>query len=249
MPIQWFLGFCLLLPLAFAALEPLSPGSGDVFRSRSTCTISWDTDFTKTWKNVTIYLMSGSNLNMSLVTPIVEHLDGTDPRLTPFHWRCPDVTPNAAIYFYQFTNNEDWTESAWTTRFTIASPSGSTTPPQNSKQPGGDPIPWGVGHLVPSRSIVPSKPWVSPHSHLLAARSCETLNQDQCTTPLENASTSDSDHDIFPRLRQRTRSFGPSPIYVTTQETRTISRGTRGRGPALGVQFLCGLATLLLLVI
>jgi hypothetical protein len=48
-----------------------------------------------------IDLMSGSNLNMSLVTPVATHLDGTNPSLSPFHWRCPDVTPNAAIYFYQ----------------------------------------------------------------------------------------------------------------------------------------------------
>ena len=46
-------------------------------------------------------LMSGSNLNMSMVTPVVEHLDGTDSTLTPFHWKCPDVAPNSAIYFYQ----------------------------------------------------------------------------------------------------------------------------------------------------
>ncbi|KAG2077365.1 hypothetical protein BDR04DRAFT_965056, partial [Suillus decipiens] len=133
---------------ARATIEPVSPGPGDVFRSGSPCLISWDThrsDSTDSWRNATIYLMSGSNLNMSLVTTVVEHLDGTN--MTSYDWPCPNVVPNADIYFYQFSNNGVSTGSTWTSRFTIASYSGNTTLPENSKQPGGAPIPWGVGHL------------------------------------------------------------------------------------------------------
>jgi len=42
---------------------------------------------------------------------------------------------------------------------------------------------------------------------------------------------------------------GPGPVDLTMQETRLVSRGSREGGPALEVQFLCGLATLLLLVL
>lgn len=44
-------------------------------------------------------LMSGSNLNMSRVTVVVERLDGTN--ISSYNWLCPNVTPNADIYFYQ----------------------------------------------------------------------------------------------------------------------------------------------------
>lgn len=44
-------------------------------------------------------LMTGSNLNMLMVTTVVEHLNETN--MTSYNWICPDVAPNAAIYFYQ----------------------------------------------------------------------------------------------------------------------------------------------------
>ncbi|KAG2141749.1 uncharacterized protein EDB93DRAFT_1058289, partial [Suillus bovinus] len=147
------LSLFLLPTFACATIEPVSPGPGDVFRSGSTCSISWGTDrsgSTQPWKNATICLMSGSNLNMSMVTTVVEHLDETS--MSSYNWLCPDVAPNAAIYFYQFSNNGVATGSTWTSRFTIASYSGNTTLPEHTKQPGGAPIPWGVGHLVTPKS-------------------------------------------------------------------------------------------------
>ncbi|KAL7280630.1 hypothetical protein ACG7TL_005568 [Trametes sanguinea] len=63
------------------------------------------------------------------------------------------VTPNSAIYFYQFTS-PDAANRTWTTRFAIADASGNTTPPANSTQPDGQAIPWGVGGLVdPSNAV------------------------------------------------------------------------------------------------
>lgn len=129
----------------------------------------------------------------------------------------------------------------------VASPSGVTTLPENSKQPGGDPIPWGVGHLAFSGRLTPSKPRVSPGSHL-SARSCETLEQHQRTASLRDASTSNSDYDTLPPIRRYALSSGLDPVDFT-QEARVASKGSRGGGPALGVQFFCVLATLLLLLL
>ncbi|KAG1783279.1 hypothetical protein EV702DRAFT_958916 [Suillus placidus] len=190
MSIRWLLSLFLLPSFACATIKPVSPGPGDVFRSGSPCLISWETDRSgsaQPWRNATIYLMSGSNLNMSMVMAVVEHLDETN--MTSYSWLCPNVTPNADIYFYQFSNNGISTGSTWTSRFTIASYSGNTTLPENSKQPGGAPIPWGVGHLVPPKSTIPSSPIVSPRSRPLPTRPCETLHHHQC---MGDASSTDT---------------------------------------------------------
>ncbi|KAI0081761.1 hypothetical protein K474DRAFT_1671657 [Panus rudis PR-1116 ss-1] len=140
--------FALLLARSSSAFfTPTEPSPGDSYNSGENCTIAWIPDTDGIWTNVTINLMSGSNTDMTLVSNVASFLDGTDPALTPFSWLCPDVSPNSAIYFYQFTNNDDITESKWTTRFTIASPNGESSPPEYSLQPTGDYIPWGVGHL------------------------------------------------------------------------------------------------------
>lgn len=251
MSIKRLLSLFLLPSFACATIKPVSPGPGDVFRSGSPCLISWDTDrsdSTELWRNATIYLMSGSNLNMSMVTTVVQHLDGTN--VTSYNWPCPNVAPNAAIYFYQVSNNGVATGSTWTSRFTIASYSGNTTPPENSKQPGGAPIPWGVGHLVSPKSTISSSPVVSPRSRPLPTRPCETLKHHQCMTSQEDALSSDTKNSTTPPpLRQRMVSR-PTVIdqIKLTRERRPSSRGSRG-GPDLSVHLLCALATLWLVVL
>ena len=73
------------------------------------------------------------------------------------------VTPNAAIYFYQFSTPALPTNLTWTTRFTIASASGATVPSPNQTQPDGQAIPWGTGSLTNPASASPPPP-----NHLLA---------------------------------------------------------------------------------
>ncbi|KAI0638174.1 hypothetical protein C8Q77DRAFT_1047001 [Trametes polyzona] len=131
-----------------ASFTPTAPGPGDTFAAGSDCTIKWAADTSGHWTNVSIYLMSGSNNNMSRVTTVTFGLDGSDPDLSPYKWTCPDVDPYSAIYFYQFTNGDDEQDSMWTTRFTITSPDGDSDDPEHSTQPGGDSIPWGEGHLA-----------------------------------------------------------------------------------------------------
>lgn len=65
------------------------------------------------------------------------------------------VTPNSAIYFYQFSTPAAPTNLTWTTRFTIAAADGSTTPPENQNEPDGQNIPWGTGALVDPSTAVP----------------------------------------------------------------------------------------------
>ena len=74
------------------------------------------------------------------------------------------VTPNAAIYFYQFSTPALPTNLTWTTRFTIAAADGSTTDPANSTQPDGSAIPWGVGELVDESTAVAAPSYLSSSS-------------------------------------------------------------------------------------
>ncbi|KAF9001561.1 hypothetical protein BDQ17DRAFT_625334 [Cyathus striatus] len=132
---------------AYGIVTPTGPGSSDVFKAGSTCLTTWkgDTDSPSPWKTMDIELMSGDNFNMVHVTTVATNQDGSADG--QFSFPCPEVDPFSAIYFFQYSTTAV-SNKTWTTRFTIASDSGDTTPPANSKQTNGDPIPWGVGKLV-----------------------------------------------------------------------------------------------------
>jgi len=148
--------------LAFAApflvradCTPTLPAPGTVYNEGSTCLIAWDGDTSSTtlWKNMAIELMTGNNFEMEFITTVATGQDGTVSGR--FSYPCPQVTPNSAIYFYQF-DAPDAVNTTWTGRFTIASSTGQTTPPANSIQPDDSDIPWGIGALVnPSKAILP----------------------------------------------------------------------------------------------
>ncbi|EIW61965.1 uncharacterized protein TRAVEDRAFT_91727, partial [Trametes versicolor FP-101664 SS1] len=138
---------------ALADITPTAPGPGDTFAAGSDCTIKWTADVSGQWTNVTIYLMSGSNDNMTRVTTVASGVDGTDSSLSPYTWTCPEVDPYSAIYFYQLTNGANSPESAWTTRFAITSASGDSQPPAHTTQPAGDAVPWGEGHLASGGTV------------------------------------------------------------------------------------------------
>ncbi|KAG6908737.1 hypothetical protein DXG01_003441 [Tephrocybe rancida] len=128
--------------------------AGDIQTAGKTCHIAWggDTASTTAWKDMSIEFMTGDNFNMVHLTTVTTGRDGTVAG--SFDWVCPQVTPNAAIYFYQFRspNTPDY---AWTTRFPVASSSGQITSPPNSTQPDGAQIPWGTGALVDPSSGTP----------------------------------------------------------------------------------------------
>lgn len=64
------------------------------------------------------------------------------------------VSPNSAIYFYEFSSNSS-TQKYWTTRFTITDKNGNSTPPTETTQPNGDKIPWGTGTITDDSSSLP----------------------------------------------------------------------------------------------
>jgi len=142
--------FALAVPLLVRAeVVPVVPGPEAVYNEGSTCIVAWtgDIDSTTIWKNMTIQLNTGSNLDMQLVTLVATNRDGTVNG--QYNFPCPQVIPHAAVYFYQFSSSST-SNLTWTTRFAIASSSGQTTPPPNSTQPDGSSIPWGTGMLVNS---------------------------------------------------------------------------------------------------
>lgn len=143
--------------LVRADVVPSEPSPGAVYHEGQPCPISWggDTSSTTLWKNMNIQLMSGDNFDMIPVTTVATNQDGTTAG--HFQYPCPNVIPNAAIYFYQFSAPLA-SNKTWTGRFTIASPTGDTTPPANSTQPDGENIAWGVGALTDTSQVVPPPP-------------------------------------------------------------------------------------------
>lgn len=137
-------------PTAVTSFAPLGSGT-DVFREGAACRASWipDTTGAATWKSMTIQLMTGSNLQMTALGTVASGIDGTNPSVTVFNYACPEVSPNAAIYFLQYTH-DGGEDPTWTTRFAIGDEDGKTVAPPESNQPqGGSPaIPWGQGTLV-----------------------------------------------------------------------------------------------------
>lgn len=157
----------LALPalLVWADPNPNVPGPGDVYKEGGDCLIEWDADTTGKWTNMLIELKTGDNYQMVALKAITT-IDGT--KQTKFTYPCPDVSPNSAIYFYEFSSNSS-TQKYWTTRFTIADKDGNTTPPSQKSQPNGDAIPWGTGSLLDdnsSLSVSASSDTPSPSSGL-----------------------------------------------------------------------------------
>jgi hypothetical protein len=146
-----FHSLTLVLAVSFlvrADPNPTQPGPVDSFKAGGQCHIAWDADPTALqWKTMNIELMTGSNFGMVHLTTVTT-VDGTNPATTTFDYPCPAVTPNSAIYFYQFSTPANSTKF-WTTRFTLADAQGGSTPPSQPNQPGtNEPIPWGTGALV-----------------------------------------------------------------------------------------------------
>ena len=103
----------------------------------------------------------------------------------------PQVTPNSAIYFYEFTSSSS-TVKYWTTRFTITDENGNSTPPTEDAQPNGDKIPWGTGALAGDNSTLPSGSSSlssSPSSTLLGSSSISSSSSSRLTSTRSPAPT------------------------------------------------------------
>ncbi|KZT20981.1 hypothetical protein NEOLEDRAFT_1140011 [Neolentinus lepideus HHB14362 ss-1] len=140
--------------VAHADPVPSEPGPNSVYNEGSTCHIAWTPDTSGTWTQMAIELMTGDNWNMVHLTTVTT-LDGTNTATTTYDYPCPSVTPNAAIYFYQFSDPSS-PNKTWTTRFAIADASGKTVAAPNTTQPDGQSIPWGIGALTDPSSATPA---------------------------------------------------------------------------------------------
>ncbi|KAI0774260.1 hypothetical protein C8Q74DRAFT_821368 [Fomes fomentarius] len=213
--------------MAAAGLTPTSPGPGDIFQAGSTCTIKWGVDTTGgTWTNVSIHLMSGSNGNMTRVAEVASYLDGADKNLSPFNWTCPEVVPYSAIYFYQFTNADDLQDSKWTARFTIASSSGDSEPPEHDRQPDGDPLPWGEGRLKSNDRVSDQDP---PYNFKTSeGRQKSIVNEDTDHTRAHSASsdTAGSSDAEFAPSHMKSTSGSCSTILATDSNSVTLTLDT-----------------------
>lgn len=181
-------------------VSPLGSAT-DVFRQGGACRASWipDKSGATTWKSMTIDLMTGSNLQMTNLGTVVSNIDGTNPDLTSFNYTCPQVTPNSAIYFLQYSH-DGGKDPTWTTRFAIADQSGNLTPPPNANQPqGGSPaIPWGEGALVLNNTSTATS---QPSQVTKSASATNTMNAQQSlankfSSMLSNDRTSNSYQSI-----------------------------------------------------
>ncbi|KAG6818646.1 hypothetical protein H0H93_003181 [Arthromyces matolae] len=211
--------------LVRADVTPSDPGPGVVYQVGGTCHIAWDKDSTSAtaWQNMAIELMTGDNYNMIHLTTVATGLDGTVDGT--FDHVCPDVTPNAAIYFYQFSAPAA-SDKQWTTRFTIASSTGATTAPTNATQPStGAAIPWGTGALVnPATAVAPPSFVASSSGAAAASNATSSANVVAATTtPATSTSTSSGLSSSSSALATQPPT---NPNQVNTTNTTTSSNST-----------------------
>ncbi|CCF51182.1 hypothetical protein NDA11_007210 [Ustilago hordei] len=149
-----------------SAPSPLTPSSTN---EGTPLTIQWDTTANQTWKSMEIKFMTGSNQNMTELYTVATGIDGTNSGAGQLGWTAPNVSPNANIYFFQFTHNGQ--DPTWTTRFPIADASGAVTAAPFARQPEGPAIPWGNGRIVSGAAAVSSSSSSSNSSSSTASAS------------------------------------------------------------------------------
>lgn len=223
--------------VAHAEVNPTEPGPGDVFRAGQMCHASWvgDEESKTEWKDMDIELMTGSNNDMihllsksdsaigslwdvDFAQAVATEQDGSVAGKVDF--TCPEVNPYSAIYFYQFSSPHS-TAKAWTTRFTIASPSGDVVPPTNQTQPGSnEKIPWGTGSVEDAPKAVSSmnigvEASQTVHSTSSASKSLSSTSSFNSTTSTSttsrtSTSTSNLKTVIFTALSSASNSFQKS---------------------------------------
>lgn len=212
-------GVLVLGQLTHAMVTPTTPGPGSVYKVGSACPIAWTVDTTGTWTSFSIDLMSGSNLAMQTVTNVAKNLDGTKAISQDFI--CPDVTPYSAIYFYQFTQiTPSGPNTTWTTRFTIASANGDTTPPANPKQPEGSAIPWGVGKLTSGAA-----PTTAPVANVTASTS-PAANSSSVPASMDPSMTNANSSASVNNSSNSTGVLTRSGVAVTGNPPQASNRGT-----------------------
>jgi len=244
--------------LAFAASvlaqpSPLTPATAD---EGANCVISWSPDTTGTWTQTNIQLMGGSNLQMIPITTVAT-VDTTSASATTYTWPCPAVTPNSAIYFYQFSHSTEPNVLQWTTRFAIASTTGAVTAPANSVQPDAmhSAIPWGIGALVDPSTAKPAPAYITGegvegttvNSTVSDASSMSmSMSSDSMSASALNVMGGASSTGMI--TTSSTTSTASSTASTTTKATANAAGLTQGQGSFFLIAFGAAVAGLFVLV-
>ncbi|KAJ7230604.1 hypothetical protein GGX14DRAFT_530022 [Mycena pura] len=204
--------------LSQAMVTPNAPGPGDSFNEGASCHIGWagDTDSPSAWLGMAIELMTGDNEAMVHLTTVATGQDGTQAGV--FDYPCPAVTPNSAIYFYQFSApaTKNFT---WTTRFTIAAANGSSTPATLSeKGSDGQTVLWGTGALVNPADAIPAP------------------NFDSTSASGSNSVSGASPSDVLTSGASASAPIAPSPSAVATTPAASSSSPPQPSGTSAAVR-------------
>jgi len=245
--------------LSHAIVAPNEPGPGDSFNEGASCHIAWAGDTTSgsatAWKGMAIELMSGPNEAMVHLTTVATDQDGTVAGT--FDYTCPQVTPNSAIYFYQFSSGGAGpTNLTWTGRFTIAGTDGSTTPPTETEQWDGQTVQWGHGTLVDASSAVAAPTFNSTDSTNSgssdsASVAATTPNSASASTPSKTSNSNSASLTKTPSTpNSSSNASGTSGAAQSTGSSAAVALGPmalNSRWPVLAVMTISAMAFTLLL--
>jgi len=238
----------LLAALSLKALlvsadpTPSVPGPGDSYREGGDCQIGWGLDPTGKWTDMQIELKTGDNWQM-VPLKVITTIDAT--KETQYTYPCPKVSPNSAIYFYEFTSSSS-TEKYWTTRFTITDENGNSTPPSQSVQQNGDKIPWGTGTLVTvDDGSSPPGPPSDPSSDPSSDYSSDYSSDSSSLSLSPSSSLPGSSNSILSSSSRLSSTRTPSPTQTGSNTTSSQSNSNGDMAVAVSntLVFAIGLVT------
>ncbi|THH12076.1 hypothetical protein EW145_g242 [Phellinidium pouzarii] len=206
-----------------AQVGPTEPAPGDSFNEGASCTIDWTVDTTGQWTTLNIELMTGSNEDMEHLTTVAT-VDGT--KQSSFSYTCPQVTPNSAIYFYQFSTPAAPSNKTWTGRFSIADTNGKTTDPTETT----DGIQWGTGKLLDASSTTPAPSYLAQDPSSSTSSGLASGSAAATTIP-PTAAVSSTAGSSTASSSSSTSSIGTSSI--TSVSGRVVSSNTPGSSSTL----------------
>ncbi|KAK7022882.1 hypothetical protein VNI00_016869 [Paramarasmius palmivorus] len=202
-----FLASCLAVGV-HAIVGPTEPTPGNTYNEGSKCNIQWQGDKDGKWKDMSIQLMTGDNLNMVHLTTVATGLDGNKDG--KFDYNCPKVSPNSEIYFYQFSAPGAPGKLTWTGRFTIADSKGNSVPPENTDKDGnGKTFMWGTGKLDDASSAKPPPSYLSggsAGSSASASSSSSSSSSARSSSASSSSSSSSSAPTTTPSMTTSVRS-------------------------------------------
>ncbi|KAI9356703.1 hypothetical protein BD770DRAFT_435799 [Pilaira anomala] len=204
--LKTFLSSSVALIAAFATVEaavfPSYPFPGSIQNEGQTYDITWTFDGKHPSSKYTIDFMTGSNDVQYVLSNVANNVD---PTALKYSFTTPQVSPNAAVYFFRFTGSEG--DLAWTTRFGIVGADGKLVAEEEKIQPNGDKIPWGIGKLAGGASATGSNATsiaasVESSSSAVLVPSADAVVASAAESPAENVTNPPSASTTVPTIAQ-----------------------------------------------